>query len=74
MTQHWDQNGNQLDVVFPPSTVVPQGTGSAAMTSQFQIPAAGVTRLSVDYLLLTTPGYTTEIAAGTTQVSYPVGR
>jgi len=73
VAQLGDQNNNPLDSLFP-STVVPRGAGSVAMTSRYQIPASGVTRLNVDYLMLATPGFTTEIAAATTQASYPVGR
>jgi len=68
-----DQNGILLANDFP-SISLPQGTGTVTLASQFQIPSSGATRIIIDYILLATPGETSEIVAVTNQVSYPVGR
>ena len=66
-----DQNG----VLLPnfPAIAVPQGAGTLALTSSFQIPSSGAGQFHVDYVLYATFGVTTEIAA-ITRVTYPVGR
>jgi hypothetical protein len=67
-----DQTGKLLASDFP-SISLPHGAGAVDLTSPFQIPSSGATRVDIAYLLLATPGETTEIV-GATQVSYPVGR
>ena len=73
IVQMADQNGILLANDFP-SISLPQGTGTVTLASQFQIPSSGTTSIAIDYLLLATPGETSEIVAVTKQVSYPVGR
>jgi len=73
IVQMGDQNGHELADSFP-GISLPQGTGTVALSSQFRIPSSGVSRIAIDYLLLATPGATTEIVAVTKQASYPVGR
>jgi hypothetical protein len=72
IVQMVDQRGNLLANDFP-SISLPQGAGSVALSSQFQIPSSGATRIDIVYLLLATFGETSEIAA-VTRASYPVGR
>lgn len=73
IVQMADQNGILLANDFP-SISLPQGAGSVTLASQFQIPSSGTTRITIDYILLATPGETSEIVAVTKLVSYPVGR
>jgi hypothetical protein len=73
IVQMADQNGILLANDFP-SISLPQGTGTVTLASQFQIPSSGTTRIIIDYILLATPGETSEIVAVTKLVSYPVGR
>jgi hypothetical protein len=73
IVQMSDGNGHDLADDFP-GISLPQGTGTVTLTSQFQIPSSGATLIAIDYLLLATPGETSEIVAVTKQVSYPVGR
>ncbi|HEY6324368.1 MAG TPA: hypothetical protein VJA16_22725 [Thermoanaerobaculia bacterium] len=68
-----DQNGILLANDFP-SISLAQGTGTVTLASQFQIPSSGTTRITIDYILLATPGETSEIVAATKLVNYPVGR
>jgi len=68
-----DRTGTLLGHLFP-SISLPQGTGTVTLTSPFQIPSSGVTRMTVEYLLVATPGVTGEFVAATKVVSYPVGR
>jgi hypothetical protein len=70
--QMQDQDGKLLASIFP-STAVPRGIGSLSLTSPFQIPASGASRIDVLYVLYATPGATTEIVDAT-KASYPVGR
>jgi hypothetical protein len=65
------QDGNLLANIFP-STAVPRGIGSVSLTSRFQIPASGASRIDIYYILYATPGATTEIVDAT-KASYPVG-
>jgi hypothetical protein len=57
-----------------PGISLPQGTGTVTLTSPFQIPSSGTTRITIEYLLVATPGETSEFVAATKVVSYPVGR
>jgi hypothetical protein len=73
IVQMSDGNGHDLADDFP-GISLPQGTGTVTLTSQFQIPSSGTTRVAIDYVLLATPGETSEIVAVTKLVSYPVSR
>lgn len=73
IVQMGDPNGHELANSFP-GISLPQGAGTVTVTTQFQIPSSGINQVEIDYLLLATPGETTEIVAATKQVSYPVGR
>lgn len=68
-----DRTGTLLGHLFQ-GISLPQGAGTAPLTIQFQIPSSGVTRVTIQYYLVATPGVTGEIVAGTKVVSYPVGR
>jgi hypothetical protein len=68
-----DRTGTLLGHLFP-SASLPQGTGTVTLTSPFQIPSSGTTRITIEYLLVATPGVTSEFVAASKVVSYPVGR
>ena len=73
IVQMGDQNGHDVADDHP-GISLPQGAGTVTLASQFQIPSSGTTRITIDYILLATPGETSEIVAVTKLVSYPVGR